>query len=237
MQLKFRLTRVRVAMVVAGAALIVTGVAVGVTSNAYTDTNGVYHGCVGMESGVLRVLTPGESCRASEAEIDWNQVGPKGDKGDTGPQGPQGPKGDTGDTGPQGPQGLKGDQGDQGPQGVQGPQGEQGPQGVQGPQGPPGSTDVRVYFGSTTDLGAGSKMAVAVCPAGKYATGGGYSLTGSWTALDTVDVLSSLPGYSSDSPNSISSNARHTTWTVHAHQFSTETDWSVSAYVICVATA
>ena len=58
--------------------------------------------------------------------------GPKGDKGDTGPQGLQGPKGDTG---PQGPQGLKGDKGDTG---LQGPQGERGLQGIQGVQGPKG---------------------------------------------------------------------------------------------------
>lgn len=58
--------------------------------------------------------------------------GPKGDKGDTGPQGLQGPKGDTG---PQGPQGLKGDKGDTG---LQGPQGERGLQGIQGIQGPKG---------------------------------------------------------------------------------------------------
>lgn len=34
--------------------------------------------------------------------------GPKGDKGDDGPEGPQGPKGDDG---PEGPQGPKGDDG------------------------------------------------------------------------------------------------------------------------------
>lgn len=52
--------------------------------------------------------------------------GPKGDKGDTGPQGLQGPKGDKGDTGPQGPQGLKGDKGDTGLQGPQGDKGDPG---------------------------------------------------------------------------------------------------------------
>lgn len=43
--------------------------------------------------------------------------GPKGDKGD---QGPQGPKGDTGETGPQGPKGDTGPQGPQGPRGYNG---------------------------------------------------------------------------------------------------------------------
>ena len=46
--------------------------------------------------------------------------GPKGEKGDTGPQGIQGPKGDTGPQGIQGPKGDKGDTGQQGPAGEDG---------------------------------------------------------------------------------------------------------------------
>ena len=85
-----------------------------------------------------------------------NIKGPKGDKGETGPQGPagargatgatgpQGPKGETGATGPQGPTGKQGPTGpvgpagSQGPQGIQGPKGDAGPQGPTGPQGPSG---------------------------------------------------------------------------------------------------
>ena len=79
----------------------------------------------------------------------------KGPKGDKGEQGPQGVKGDTGE---QGLQGVKGDTGEQGLQGPQGPQGEKGedgevtfesltetqieritgPKGDRGPQGPRG---------------------------------------------------------------------------------------------------
>ena len=55
--------------------------------------------------------------------------GPKGDKGNTGPQGPKGPKGDKGEPGPQGPQGSKGEPG---PQGTQGPKGDTGEDGVRG---------------------------------------------------------------------------------------------------------
>ena len=44
--------------------------------------------------------------------------GPKGDKGDTGPQGEQGPKGDTGATGPQGERGLQGEKGEKGDAGT-----------------------------------------------------------------------------------------------------------------------
>ncbi len=52
-----------------------------------------------------------ERLNAMEQGIQNEQVGPQGEKGDTGETGPQGPKGDTGETGPQGP---KGDQGEPG---------------------------------------------------------------------------------------------------------------------------
>ena len=67
-------------------------------------------------------------------------TGPQGPKGDTGNTGPQGPKGDTGDTGPQGPKGDTGDTGPQGPKGDTGPQGPKGDTGDTGPQGPKGDT-------------------------------------------------------------------------------------------------
>ena len=73
-----------------------------------------------------------------------NIKGPKGDKGDTGPQGPQGIKGDTGATGPQGEQGQQGIQGPAGKDGAQGipglpgKDGNQGPQGLKGDPGPIG---------------------------------------------------------------------------------------------------
>ena len=47
-----------------------------------------------------------------------NIKGPKGEKGDTGPEGPQGQKGDTGATGSQGPKGDTGAAGPAGPQGL-----------------------------------------------------------------------------------------------------------------------
>ena len=75
-------------------------------------------------------------------EYDLGMVkGPKGPKGDTGPQGPAGPKGEKGDIGPAGPKGDTGDTGPQGPKGdtgLQGPQGEKGDTGAQGPQGEKG---------------------------------------------------------------------------------------------------
>ncbi|MGL6105969.1 hypothetical protein [Romboutsia sp.] len=66
---------------------------------------------------------------------DKGDIGPQGPKGDKGDIGPQGPKGDKGDIGPQGPKGDKGDIGPQGPKGLKGDKGDVGSQGPAGPQG------------------------------------------------------------------------------------------------------
>jgi hypothetical protein len=122
--------------------------------------DGVIHGCYqkpGLlaNDGALRVIDTekGQSCRANELAVDWNQKGPKGDAG------PQGAKG-----GP-GPQGPKGDPG---AQGVQGPKGDTG---AQGPQGDPGA--VRGYqIVRVTSQGG---VASAQCPDGQKVLGGGGS--------------------------------------------------------------
>ena len=80
--------------------------------------------CVSRSSGAVRILRPGDTCKASEDLLTWNQEGP---------QGPQGPQGVEGPQGPQGPQGVEG------PQGKEGPEGKEGPQGIQGPPGPAGA--------------------------------------------------------------------------------------------------
>ncbi len=81
------------------------------------------------------------------------EAGPKGDKGDTGPQGPTGPKGDKGDAGPQGPAGPKGDQGDAGPAGPKGDQGDAGPAGPAGPKGDKGDAGPAGPAGPKGDQG------------------------------------------------------------------------------------
>ena len=97
MELRFRVTRKRVAIFAAALALVATGAAIGVTSNAYTDANGVYKGCVDKSGGNLRVLTPtGQSCKNNEVAIDWNQVGPQGIQGIQGEKGDKGDKGEVG---------------------------------------------------------------------------------------------------------------------------------------------
>ena len=94
--------------------------------------------------GIL-VMLIGLACSAGLSEQEVRQIvqedsvpGPKGDRGDVGPQGPRGYQGDVG---PQAPRGYQGDIGPQGPRGYQGDIGPQGPRGYQGdvgPQGPKG---------------------------------------------------------------------------------------------------
>ncbi|HCJ1087336.1 TPA: DUF1566 domain-containing protein, partial [Legionella pneumophila] len=79
--------------------------------------------------------------------------GPKGDRGEAGPQGLPGPKGDRGEAGSQGLPGPKGDKGEAGPQGLPGPKGdkgEAGPQGLPGPKGEAGDDGQGVPAGGET---------------------------------------------------------------------------------------
>jgi hypothetical protein len=89
--------------------LAVTGAlaVVGVGYGAIPGIGGVIHSCYNAgsnPSGQLRVIDTeaGAKCAKNEKALDFNQQGPKGDKGDPGPQGPKG------DTGAQGPAGAAG---------------------------------------------------------------------------------------------------------------------------------
>ena len=84
----------------------------------------------------LLVMLIGLACSGGLTEQEVRQIaqehsvpGPKGDRGDVGPQGP---RGDRGDVGPQGPRGDRGDVGPQGPKGDRGDVGPQGPKGDRG---------------------------------------------------------------------------------------------------------
>ena len=80
----------------------------GVSSVWAQDNNVTYYACVNNSSGTIKMVDENKACSNNEVKISWNQVGPKGDTGATGPAGPQGPKGDTGAAGPTGPQGPQG---------------------------------------------------------------------------------------------------------------------------------
>jgi len=68
----------------------------------------VIHACVGT-NGSLRIVLPGEPCKANEFALSWNSTGPQGAKGDPGDPGLQGLPG------PAGPQGIAGPAGTDAP--------------------------------------------------------------------------------------------------------------------------
>jgi hypothetical protein len=82
-------------------------------------------------------------------QVMYQQIGPTGSTGPTGPQGITGPTGPQGDIGPTGPTGSQGDLGPTGPTGaastVAGPTGPTGSTGDIGPTGPTGSEGPTVY--------------------------------------------------------------------------------------------
>lgn len=125
-----------------------------VTASA-EENNTVYYACVDWHNGKINMVSDTGDCGNKETKISWNQIGPKGEKGDTGAIGPQGPKGDKGDTGAAGPQGLKGDKGDTGATGPQGPKGDTG---ATGPQGPKGDTGAAGPQGPKGETGATGPM-------------------------------------------------------------------------------
>jgi hypothetical protein len=115
---------------VAMGAVAVLGIGTSAVMAAIPDGQGVIHGCYGRLAGELRVVGANEDCHRLETALTWNQ---------------QGPKGDIGMTGPTGARGLTGGAGPQGPAGDRGPAGSQGPAGERGPVGPSGLP--RVYVG------------------------------------------------------------------------------------------
>lgn len=150
----------RLALMTAVGVIATAGAAVGATlvASSYTDSQGAYHGCVNNVNGQLRVVVPGEACKAPETAIDWNRTGTQGPAGSPGPAGADGaagPAGPTGAQGPAGPPGPAGADGATGPQGPPGPSGSGGGGGTAGfASGPMINTpaDVELSRTSTTDV-------------------------------------------------------------------------------------
>lgn len=144
----------------AGLLITITGLAwAGVPA-----ANGVVTGCYDGKSGALRIIDAeaGQSCGNKEKQITWNQTGPAGPQGLPGPQGTPGPKGDPGIQGPQGIPGPTGVPGQPGPQGAQGTSGISGYEIV----------EANSLFNNTER----TKIASALCPAGKVVLGGGAEI-------------------------------------------------------------
>ncbi len=154
--------------------------------------------CFVPQSGTMYIVGQNgapAACRAAgHVLLQWNAVGPAGPMGPQGNAGPAGPPGPAGPTtgipGPAGPQGAKGDvgaKGDPGPAGPPGPVGATGLQGVVGPQGPMGPSGpasslagslsafeiVKQAVNIHTLYNGTMQYAVARCPTGKVAIGGG----------------------------------------------------------------
>ena len=90
-----------IAIALAGA--VASLAAVGVATGTIPGADGTITACHAKVSGVryLRLIDKqaGESCKAQEKLLTWNQKGPKGDPG---PKGDRGPKGDPGPPGASG---------------------------------------------------------------------------------------------------------------------------------------
>jgi Collagen triple helix repeat (20 copies) len=159
--------------------------------------------------------------------------GRQGDKGDTGSAGPSGAPGAVGASGitgqpgavgSNGEAGAAGANGESGPQGEQGPKGDKGDTGAQGPAGPPGTPSApttSIAIGQSANDPNEPKSAVATCPAGRRASGGGYALVPSDPGL--IVTASSPVG--------------NTGWNATVEELSlpATTAWQVLVFAVCIA--
>lgn len=167
-----------------------------------------YTGCLTTGGKIISVAIgsqPANDCVNQQTQVSWNETGPQG------PPGPVGPQGAQGDPGPAGPQG------DPGPAGPQGDPGPAGADGLGGYETVTVSEEVAPF--------EASGLAVAQCPAGKVATGGGGS-----TVFTTAAALTGA------GPSIYDSDGRVVGWAVSAREIGLGTldTWSVRATVICV---
>lgn len=116
------------AVALVAVSLIAGGIGV---AQAQAPGEDVISACFKSKDGMLRVIGAGDTCRANETLLQWNQQGEPGPKGDPGEQGVAGP------AGPAGEQGL---------QGPVGPVGPAGPAGAPGEQGDPGDSAYQTWL-------------------------------------------------------------------------------------------
>lgn len=118
-----------------------------------------------------------------------------------------------------GPAGPKGDKGEAGPKGDPGAPGAKGDKGDRGPTGSPGISGYKVVLSNGMTLNPGqTQTAVAVCPAGQKAIGGGYN--GSSGAVVTY----------------LTTDASYTTWAAKARNDAATQGW-IQAVAVCATVA
>lgn len=112
-----------------------------------------------------------------------------------------------------------------GPAGPAGPAGPKGDKGDPGAQGPPGMSELSVVTKTSASDSSFSQSAVALCPAGKRAVGGGATTF----RPGPITVSKSQPQFV---------NAQPVGWVVIAHEIGNFADnWSVTASATCVKIA
>ena len=62
-------------------ALIGASVATAVSAHSGAVVDQVIHSCVSNGSGVMKIIAATGACAGNEKAVDWNAIGPKGDKG------------------------------------------------------------------------------------------------------------------------------------------------------------
>ena len=158
----------------------------------------VIHACVDKHGGIKIVDPQGDKgskdkgskdndgCKKKDLVLDWNAIGPQGEKGDQGIQGGKGEKGD---------QGIQGEKGDKGDTGGAGPKGDTGAKGATGSPGLSGYQRLSTHFSSYV----ADSTATVTCPSGKKILGGG------WQNLDGINkpLRQNSPG----SATSLTANA------------------------------
>lgn len=170
-------------------------------ASALSSTVPHTNACYNVKTGAMRYVAKA-GCKKGERALVWNTQGIKGDAGlpgAVGSPGVAGPVGLTGATGPQGPSGegvgIPGPTGATGATGVAGPKGDKGDTGATGARGLTGLTTREGYTSASNGI---VLTAVAYCPTGDVAIGGG----GSHYPDASVSMLGSFPSTTNPSGDS-----------------------------------
>ena len=136
-----------------------TSVAAVSAKRAGAEAGNVVHGCVGENTGRLRIVSSAANCGTQEMSISFNREGKRGPAGKQGRRGAAGKPGSNGNdgaaghSGAQGAAGLVGANGAPGLAGAKGDAGEMGEPGENGAKGDPGENGAKGDPGEQGDAG------------------------------------------------------------------------------------